>query len=123
MNATELPAYDGGPVSRAAHARFLARIVRRGRGRSLLPGPAPTAAELEKHAARFGPEQVAETAAEYGISIAITRPKATRRGGGGPTLKQRVAGYVADGHTADVIAELEDLSPSRARRLVQEVDT
>lgn len=97
------------------------RLLRAGkRGRTLLPGDKPTAAALEKHATRFGPEQVAETAAEYGVSIAITRPKATRRVSG-PSLKARVAGYVKDGYSVEVIAELEDLSPSRARRLVAEV--
>lgn len=85
-----------------------------------MPGPKPTAAALERHAQRFGPEQVAETATQYGLSVAIERPKA-RRKAGGPGLKARVATLVADGYGVDAIAEIEDLSPSRARRLVEEV--
>ena len=112
-----LPGYDGGHVSQVAHSRFLARVCR-ARRRSLLPGAAPTAAALEKHAARFGPEQVPETASEYGISIAITRAKAKPRRARGASLAQRVAGYLKQGHGVDVIAELENLSPSRARTVV-----
>lgn len=81
--------------------------------------PPPTVEGLERHAARFGPDQVAETAAEYGLAVNVERPRRVRTKG--PTLKQRVAAYVADGVSVDVIAEMEDLSPARARRLVQEV--
>lgn len=86
----------------------------------LLPGPRPTAAGLEKHATRFGPEQVAETAAEYGLSVAIERAKAPRKVSG-PSLRTRVATLVADGYGVEQIAEIEDLSPARARRLVEEL--
>jgi hypothetical protein len=120
LDPSTLPAYDGGHVSRAAHSRFLARLVRTRRKTGLLLEPRPTAVGLERHAARFGPEQVAETAAEYGIAVAVERPVAARKVKG-PTLRQRVADYVAGGHSADVIAELEDISPNRARQLVQEV--
>ena len=79
-----------------------------------------TAERLERHAKRFGPEGVAETAAELGVDVTVERPKrkAARRG---PTLKERVAGHIEAGHSVELIAELENLSPSRARRLVAEV--
>lgn len=38
-------------------------------------GTAPTAAGLERHARKFGPAQVAETAAEYGVSVMVERAK------------------------------------------------
>lgn len=88
--------------------------------RSVMPGPPPTAAGLERHARRFGPAQVAETAAQYGVSVAIERPKAVPRVSG-PSLRTRVRTLVADGYGAEAVAEIEDLSPARARRLVQEV--
>lgn len=102
-----------------ANLRRNAHKLRVPRGRSLLLEPRPTAAGLERHARRFGPAQVPETAAQYGLTVAVERERAVRRGG--PTLRQRVAEYVRDGHSAEVIAELEDLSPGRARRLVEEV--
>jgi hypothetical protein len=80
----------------------------------------PTAAALERHARRFGPDQVPETAAEYGVSVAITRAKAAPRKARGASLPQRVAGYLRAGHDVDVIAELENLTPARAKRLVTE---
>lgn len=79
----------------------------------------PTRAALERHGERFGWAGVAEVAAQHGISVTVPR-QAGARGSRGPTLKQRVATMVADGHSADFIAEVEDLSPSRARRLVAE---
>jgi hypothetical protein len=120
MNAAELPSYDGSFRTRNAHATFLSRLARVGRGVSSLPGPRPTAARLERHAERFGPEQVMETAAELGIQVVIQRARQVRRVSG-PSLKTRVAALVADGHSVDTIAEMEDLSPARARRLVEEV--
>lgn len=104
---------DCGPCL-AATARLL-RVPRS----VLMPGPRPTVAGLERHARKFGPAMVAETAADYGLSVAVERPKARRRGGG-PSLKTRVAGYLKEGYSPEVIAELEDISPSRARRLVEE---
>lgn len=96
------------------------RLIAPPRSTSLLPGPAPTAAGLEKHARKYGPAQVAETAAEFGVSVAVEREKkqSTPRG---PSLKTRVRQHVANGLGVELIAELEDLSPSRARRLVEEV--
>lgn len=82
--------------------------------------PRPTAAGLERHARRFGPAQVAETASQYGLAVAIERPKAAKRVSG-PSLKTRVREHVEAGRSVELIAELEDLSPSRARRLVREV--
>lgn len=84
-----------------------------------VPTRRPTAAELERHAKRFGPEGVAEMADELGVDVTVERPR--RKRSRGPSLKQRVAGHVANGHGVDVIAELEDLSPARARRLIEEV--
>jgi hypothetical protein len=100
-----------------ARTRALLRVPPR---RALLPGPRPTAAGLERHARKYGPEQVAETAAEYGVSIAIERPKRERKSRG-PSLRTRVKQYVAQGYGPDVIAEMENLTPGRARRLVKEV--
>lgn len=73
-----LPAYDGSGEARQAHGRFLARLVRR-RGPSRLLEPRPTAAGIERHAMKFGAEQVAETAAEYGLSVAIVDAKEIKR--------------------------------------------
>lgn len=108
--------YDGSVHARQEHARLLAGLEG---GAAPTLGPRPTKAQLEKHAARFGPDQVAETAAELGVDVEVTRAKKARAKG--PTLKQRVAAHVAAGHSVDVIAEMEDLSPARARRLVEEV--
>lgn len=77
------PPYDGSDKARKAHARLLASIEA---GRApLLSGPPPTASQLEKHAARFGKDQVAETAAEVGAEVDLTgiveprRPRRRRR--------------------------------------------
>lgn len=96
------------------------RKLRTARPPRVMPGAAPTAARLERHAARFGPEQVAETAAEYGVSVAITRPRAAPRRIRGASLKQRVAAYLTQGHTPEVIAEMEKLSPRRTRDLINQ---
>lgn len=96
------------------------RLLRLRRGPSLLPGPRPTAAQLERHAARFGPAMVAETAAELGIEVVVERERKPRKASG-PSLRTRVAQLVADGYSVEAIAEIEDLSPSRARRLVGEI--
>lgn len=84
------------------------------------PRPAPTASQLERHAKRFGPEGVAETAQELGVDVSVERP-ATRRSTRRPGLKARVSALVAQGHGVDVVAEVENLSPARARRIVEEV--
>lgn len=83
-------------------------------------GPRPTAAGLERHAGRFGPEQVGETAAQFGLSVAISR--ATRKSKArGPGLKQRVKALLGRGASTDDIAEVENLSPAKARALVEEL--
>ena len=82
--------------------------------------PAPTAAELEKHARRFGPGGVAETAAELGVDVKVELPKLKPRRRG-PTRKERVAGHIKAGHSVDVIAELEGITTSYARRLIEEL--
>lgn len=83
--------------------------------------PAPTKAELERHAKRFGPEGVLETAEELGVDVAVERPR-RKRGARRPTLNARVAELLTQGHGVDVIAEIENLSPSRARRIIKEVE-
>lgn len=65
-----------------ANLRRNAAKLRVSRGASLLLDPRPTAAGLEKHALRFGPSQVAETAAEYGLQVDVAgavEPKRRRR--------------------------------------------
>lgn len=85
-----------------------------------IPASAPTAASLEKHARRFGREQVAETAAELGIEVEVETP--TRRARAkGPTLKERVRVYLMAGHGVETIAELEKMTPARARKIIEEV--
>lgn len=80
-----------------------------------------TAAQLERHAKRFGPALVQETAAELGVTVNVEGAKAKGKARSATTLKERVAGHVAAGRSVELIAELENLSPSRARRIVQEV--
>lgn len=41
--------------------------------------PVPTAAALEKHAERFGSLMVPETAAEYGLTVAVEKYTPPRR--------------------------------------------
>lgn len=115
--ARALPPYDGGCVSRMAHSRFLTRLCRTAGSRAW---PRPTTAQLERHARRFGPEQVAETAAEHGLVVTVER-SVRASVSGGPTIRQRVARLVEEGHDVNAVAEIEDLSPARARRLVEEV--
>lgn len=55
--------------------RCLSRTNRVCSPRRKARGPAPSAAALERHAARFGPAQVAETAAEFGVSVMIERAR------------------------------------------------
>ena len=55
------------------------RVPRR---HALLLGPRPTVADLERHARRFGPAQVSETAAQYGLTVSLegaVEPKRRRR--------------------------------------------
>lgn len=115
-----LPAYDGSFRARAAHADYLRGVALPTRRDTLLPGPRPTARQLERHAEKFGPEGVAETAAELGISVTVARPVRVA-GPRRPSLKSRVKALVEAGHSAETIAEIEDLTPQRARRLVEEV--
>src|SRR5689334_2598021 len=81
------------------------------------PTAAPTAEALERHARKFGPALVAETAQEFGLTVDVEAPKVARVRR--PSLKQRVAKLVAAGHSVEVIAEVENLSPARARKLVE----
>jgi hypothetical protein len=84
-------------------------------------GRTVTKAELERHARKFGPALVQETADELGVKVNVDETPTRRRRTKGPTLKERVAAHVAEGRGVELIAELENLSPSRARRIVQEV--
>jgi hypothetical protein len=95
----------------------------------------PTRASLEKHVARFAdPKKVGEenakktieavmaVANDHGITLSVKPIKSVkqislRR----PPLKDRIREHLAEGHSIDYIAEMEDLSPSRARRLVAEI--
>ena len=83
-----------------------------------------TVKALQRHGKKFGWEMVGETASELGLSITIpreARPK-RRQSAQRETLKQRVREYVADGKSVDHIALVEEISRSRARRLVMEVE-
>jgi len=90
-----------------------------------LPGAtAPTAAALERHARKFGRAQVAETAAEFGLTVnlgdaKVMEPRAKRGKRRGNVPKQ-VAELLERGTSVEGIAEALDLSPSRARRLVND---
>ena len=84
--------------------------------------PRPTRAGLERHAKRYGPELVPETAAEYGITVSVERPRRKPPRRLGPTRKERVAAYVESGYSVELIAELERIAPGRARRLVAQVE-
>jgi hypothetical protein len=84
----------------------------------------PTVAALEKHAARFGAEGVAEVAAEHGLVVnlkgAAAVERRVKRGRRRGSLPKQVAELIGRGASVDSIAETLDLSPSRARRLVNE---
>lgn len=90
-----------------------------------VPGSTPpTAQQLMRHGKRYGWEGVAETAAEYGIAVTLpeeARRKPQRARRVGPTLRQRIATMLEEGRGPDFIAEAEDLSPSRTRRLIAEI--
>jgi hypothetical protein len=91
------------------------------RGRALLAGcPPPTVAGLERHARRFGPARVPETAAQLGLTASAEREPPVRKVGR-PPLRQRDKALVDAGHGVVVIAEIDDLTPCRARRFVKEV--
>ena len=110
--------YDGCSHCQHRQARLLARLCVS--PRTVVVGERPTTAGLEKHARRFGRAFVAETAAELGIAVTLAPPEPRRRTRG-PSLKQRVARLLAGGHDVEAIAEVENLTPSRARRLVEEL--
>lgn len=90
-----------------------------------LPGAtAPTAAALERHAAKFGPAQVAETAVQFGLVVdlkdARPDPHRAKRGKRRGNVQKQVAELLERGTSVEGIAEALDLSPSRARRLVND---
>lgn len=94
-------------------------------GRADLPGAVvPTTTALEHHARKFGPEGVAEVAAEHGLTVdlsgATTVERRVKRGARRGSLPRQVAELLDRGTSVDGIAEALDLSPSRARRLVNE---
>ena len=93
--------------------------------RLALPGAsAPTVASLERHARKFGGEQVAEVAAEHGLVVdlgrAATIERRVKRGARRGSLPKAVAELLGRGASVESIAETLDLSPSRARRLVND---
>lgn len=78
----------------------------------------PTARSLKRHGERYGWEGVAEIAAEYGISLMIPKPeKDETKPKRGPSLKKRIQEYLERELSWTAIAELENLSPRRAREL------
>lgn len=103
-------------------------------GVSLDGAPTPTAASLKRHLERYGdPDKVGaanaadtiravgEVAAEFGIAIKL--PRVTRaRGVSRPNLKARIRSQLERGTGWNEIMEIENLSPSRARRLRMELD-
>lgn len=94
--------------------------VPRSTGDASVPGAKPvTAAALERHAKRFGPRQVHEVAAAHGLSVSVERPQRAPRGSRGPSLTKRVINMLRDGHTAETIAEVENLNPGRAKRVIE----
>lgn len=100
-----------------------------------VPGAPPvTRADLEKYLAKyanpekFTTDQVRATidavnlaAAEAGLKFRATKPKKQRAGKTGPSRAERIKDMLADGHGVDYISEMENLSPSRARRLIAEL--
>lgn len=113
--------------------RRFARALRvPGGTRLATPGEKPvTAAALEAHVARYTGDKVpAEAArstiaaalavaAEHGLTLNIAKPPRERKSRG-PSLRKRVAQLVADGYDAEQVAEIEDLTPHRARDLVRQ---
>ena len=90
----------------------------------VLDAPEVTRVKLLRHAARHGWDQVVETAAEHGIYLTPPpKERATSKRAKGPTLKERIAEMLErkPDTKVETIAEVENLSPSRARRLVAEV--
>lgn len=90
-----------------------------------LPGAdVPNAKALERHARKFGAEGVAEVAAECDLVVdlagAVTIERKVKRGRKRGSLPKQVGELLARGATVESIAETLDLSPSRARRLVNE---
>lgn len=95
----------------------------------------PTRAALEKHAAsryadpkRVGEDNAKKTieavlrvAAECGITVSVEKIKSTKVNSRGPSLKDRIREHLSEGHDIDFIAEMENITPSRARRLVAEM--
>jgi hypothetical protein len=81
--------------------------------------PAPTAAQLLKHAAKFGPEMVNETAAQFGVKmprLAVETPKRQRRSG--PTVNAQVLELHSRGSVPAAIADTLNLSDRRVRGIL-----
>lgn len=117
---------------RRATSRLL--TPRRVRGVVVPGAEAPTKKSLLQHVKRYadptkvGPENAVETvrivgelAAQHGITIDLPRielPRKERR----PGLRARIASHLERGVGWDTIAEMENLSASRARRLRTELE-
>lgn len=67
--------YDGCEECQEEQARLLAAPPKKSKAKT----KAPTAEDLERHAARFGPEGVAETAEAYGLTVDLSEAKPPRR--------------------------------------------
>ncbi|HEY2371391.1 MAG TPA: hypothetical protein VGH82_02475 [Gaiellaceae bacterium] len=90
----------------------------KGRRSPLAP---PTAAQLFKHAEKFGPECVNETAAQYGVKLerlAVEKPKRQRRSG--PTVKAQVLELHGRGALPAAIADTLNLSDRRVKELLRD---
>lgn len=76
---------------------------------------------LLRHAQRFGWGGVAETAAEHGIEVQVPREERASKPRRVPT-KTTVRQLLERGTSPEGIAEVLNTSPSRARRLIAEVE-
>jgi hypothetical protein len=81
------------------------------------PLAAPTAAHLFKHAQKFGPEMVNETAAQFGVTmprLAVGTPKRQRRSG--PTVNAQVLELHSRGSVPAAIADTLNLVRQAGKR-------
>lgn len=89
------------------------------------PKPAgPTAEQLHRHAERFGPELVKETAKELGVDLRLRKvePKPKRQRRTGPSLREQVAELHGRGMMPAAIADVCNISDRRAAELIRELD-
>lgn len=87
----------------------------------------PTAKALKKHGEKFGWNGVAEVGSAYGIDIKVPKgaemvKEKKKRKVSTKEIKQRIRTYLEEERSLDYIAEIESISPSRARKLVRELE-